>query len=73
MRGEKYISKSPELILGAQGKYKPGFRFFYLAPSLGRKVLFLHEAKERTEVGFKFFPNAKARNLTTQRFLALLL
>lgn len=46
-----------------------------LCPKLGgeKKALFLHEAKEKTEMGFKFFPNAKAKNLTTQHFLQVLL
>lgn len=58
---------------GGLGKVEVRVRFLCLGLSLGRKALFLHEAKERTEIGFKFFPNAKVRNLTTQHFLQVLL
>lgn len=72
--GEKIRFKITWTYLGAQGKYKSGFDFFfYLVPSLETKALFLHEAQERTEIGFKFLFNAKARNLTTQHFLPVLL
>lgn len=57
---------------GGSGKVKVRVRFLRFALTMGRKkALLLHEAKEKTEIGFKFFPNAKARNLTTQHFQVL--
>ena len=58
---EEKTSKSPGLIWELRESINQSYISFFLShlvPSLGRKVLFLHEAQERTEIGFKFLFSA---------------